>query len=198
MTYEVPIVQVSRSARGRRPGLVIGTLGIIVTVAAIARLDSPASGSPPEAATGLTAIVDGTAATDPAHAPASTPRPPTPPVVIREPQLFPLNIARPLPTAIDCHDVAASDCHRIVRAALRILPDETPDVAGADVWRSLVCGDTFDCPPDFLRNSAPMGSVILKFDDEPGVAVNVVDWQYGANVRLGLRAWLTRSVPARG
>ena len=116
----------------------------------------------------------------------------------REPQLFPLNIARPLPTAIECHDVDASECHRIVRAALRILPDEIPDVKGADVWRSLICGDTFDCPPDFLKDSSPMGSVILRFTAEPEVAVNVVDWRYGTNIRLGLRAWLTRSGPAPG
>jgi hypothetical protein len=195
MTYEVPVVQVSRPAGGRRSVAVLGTLAVIVLVAGTARLVSPASEPPAEASTvaAVTDVVAGATAET-----ARTPRPPTPPAVPREPQLFPLNIARPLPTAIDCHDVDPSQCHRMVRAALRILPDEIPDVKGANVWQSLICGDTFDCPPGYLRDSSPMGSVILRFAVEPDVAVNVVDWEYGTNVRLGLRAWLTRSVPARG
>ena len=194
MTYEVHDVQVSRSAGGRRVLAVVSVFAVDVLVAAIAKLvdSGPAvavsapGGGAPRAAAGA----EGDTAT-----PASRPGQPAAAILPREPALFPLNIARPLPTAIECNDVAPADCHRIVRAALRILPDELPDVRGADVWRSLVCGDTFDCPPDFLRDSDPMGSVILAFDDGPRVAVNVVDWRYGTSVRLGLRAWLTHGVP---
>ena len=87
-------------------------------------------------------------------------------------------------------------CHRLVRAALRVLPADLPDVRDAGVWRSLVCNDTFDCPPAYLRDSPPAGSVILRFvDRSPGAAVNVVDWRYGSAIRLGLRAWIARSMP---
>jgi len=194
MTYEVPVVQVSRSAGGRRVLAVVGVLAGVVLFAAIARLVG--SSPPVPVADPAGAAVGAAAGAERDTAPAaSRAGQPAAAIVPREPALFPLNIARPLPTAIECNDVAPADCHRIVRAALRILPDELPDVRGADVWRSLVCGDTFDCPPDFLRDSDPMGSVILAFDGGPGVAVNVVDWRYGTSVRLGLRAWLTHGVP---
>ena len=84
-----------------------------------------------------------------------------------------------------------------MRAALRVLPADLPDVERAAVWQSLVCNSDFDCPPAYLRESAPAGSVVLAFSDgSPSVAVNVVDWRYGSGIRLGLRAWIARSAPA--
>jgi hypothetical protein len=107
------------------------------------------------------------------------------------PPFEPASFNRPLPTAIDCHDVATSQCRRLVRASLRILPDELPVVGHAEVWASLVCNDNFDCPARYLRDSQPAGSVFVGFGDgSPVVTVNVVDWGYGTSVRLGLRAWM--------
>ena len=99
------------------------------------------------------------------------------------------------PGRIQCHDdCRPPECERVIRAALRVLPADLPDVSGAAVWRSLVCNDTFDCPPGYLRDSDAIGSVIMRFaDDSPSVAVNVVDWRYGTSIRLGLRAWIARS-----
>jgi hypothetical protein len=92
---------------------------------------------------------------------------------------------------MDCHGVNADQCHRLVRAALRILPDDLPKVGRAEAWGSLVCNDDFDCPADHLRDAEPAGSVLVAFaDGSPAVIVNVVDWGYGTAVRLGLRAWL--------
>ena len=111
--------------------------------------------------------------------------------------MVPLSRARPLPTEIECNDVAADECRRLVRAALRVLPEDLPVIRAADVWASLVCNDTFDCPPTHLRDSEALGSVIVSFvDGSPGAAINVVDWRYGSAIRLGLRAWVARSVPA--
>ena len=113
------------------------------------------------------------------------------------PRIATASVARSLPERIACHDVDRGECERVVRAALRVLPADLPDVAAAAVWRSLVCNDTFDCPPAYLRDSDPIGSVIVRFaDDSPAVSVNVVDWRYGSAIRLGLRAWIARSAPA--
>ena len=102
-----------------------------------------------------------------------------------------------MPEQLRCHDVGARPCERLVRAALRVLPADLPDVERAAVWRSLVCNSTFDCPPAYLQDSPAAGSVILAFvDDSPSVAVNIVDWRYGSGIRLGLRAWIARSAPA--
>ena len=87
--------------------------------------------------------------------------------------------------------MTADQCHRLVRAALRILPDELPKVGWAEAWGSLVCNDNFDCPADYLSDADPAGSVVVAFaDGSPAVTVNVVDWGYGTAVRMGLRAWL--------
>jgi hypothetical protein len=190
VTYEMPVVQVSPSAGGRRIVAVVGVCAGVVLVAAIAGSLGSDSSRP-----GDRSGVEAAAGTATSATPVAARQQEAPAVVPREPALFPLLVARPLPTAIDCHDIDRAGCHRIVRAALRVLPDELPAVRGADVWRSLVCGDTFDCPPDYLRESNPMGSAVLRFDDAPGIAVNVVDWRYGSSVRLGLRAWLVRSTP---
>jgi hypothetical protein len=107
------------------------------------------------------------------------------------PPFEPAGFNRPLPTHMDCHGVSADQCHRLVRAALRILPDDLPKVGHAEAWGSLVCNDDFDCPADHLRDAEPAGSVLVAFaDGSPAVIVNVVDWGYGTAVRLGLRAWL--------
>jgi hypothetical protein len=112
------------------------------------------------------------------------------------PKIATPSVARGLPERLRCHDVVRRSCERLVRAALRVLPADLPDVDRAAVWQSLVCNSTFDCPPAYLRDSPAAGSVILAFEDgSPSVAVNVVDWRYGSGIRLGLRAWIARSAP---
>ncbi|MFL5727342.1 MAG: hypothetical protein ACJ77F_13480 [Chloroflexota bacterium] len=181
MGFEVPVRAVSRSRRPR---------GVLATMAAFALVVSGAAVSG-LGATGLPSVArvasPGVATPFPSRLTAE-----------RGPTLRfePASFNRPLPTSMECHSVAPTQCRRLVRAALRILPDELPDVRTAAVWESLVCNDNFDCPPDHLRDAEPAGSVVLGFvDRSESVAVNVVDWGYGTSVRLGLRAWLARSVP---
>ena len=188
MTFEVPVSAVSQARSRRGVIAVAGLAAVIVLGAAIAGLLAPhrpavqSAGDPPAAVAAIAA--DAVASPVAGRVPLI-------------PRIITASIARPLPARIQCHDVARRDCERIVRAALRVLPADLPDVSGSAVWDSLVCNDTFDCPPAYLRDSLAVGSVIVRFaDDSPSVSVNVVDWRYGTGIRLGLRAWIARSAPA--
>ena len=90
--------------------------------------------------------------------------------------------ADPAPTAspivrwIDCGGVATEECGAAVAAARRALDDTFPTVHTATVSPSLICGDSLECPPWFLRDSRSVGSVVLTFVDSPLVAwVNIVE-----------------------
>ncbi|HET9521655.1 MAG TPA: hypothetical protein VFO73_11460 [Candidatus Limnocylindrales bacterium] len=101
--------------------------------------------------------------------------------------------ARPMPERVECRDLERDVCLRVARAALSAIPPDAPPVVDATVWRSLLCSDDLECPTRYLEDSVPLGSALLRFaDGGPGAAVNVVDWQPAAGVRLGPRAWLAR------
>jgi hypothetical protein len=184
VTFEVPLSAVSRSRTPRSVlAVAAGSTLIVLGAVAAGALAPSTAGSPGS----RPAAVRGSAppaAASPAFGGLVFGVEPTPP-------FEPAGFNRPLPTAIDCHAVASAQCRRIVRAALRILPDDLPSVGSAQVWGSLVCNDNFDCPSDYLRDAEPAGSVFVGFGDgSPRVTVNVVDWGYGTAVRLGLRAWM--------
>lgn len=181
MTFEVPVSAVSRSRTPRGVFVVAAVSAVIVLGAAVAAFAAPSPASL------------GAAAAAHASPPAASLRPAVAALVgpAATPPFEPASFNRPLPTQIDCHRVTADQCHRLVRAALRILPDELPKVGWAEAWGSLVCNDNFDCPADYLRDADPAGSVVVAFvDGSQAVTVNVVDWGYGTAVRMGLRAWL--------
>jgi hypothetical protein len=181
VTFEVPVSAVSRSRTPRGVFVVAAVSAAIVLGAAVAAFAAP---SPTSLSAAAAAHASPPAASLPPALAALIGAAPTPP-------FEPASFNRPLPTQIDCHRVTADQCHRLVRAALRILPDELPKVGRAEAWGSLVCNDNFDCPADYLRDANPAGSVLVAFvDGSPAVTVNVVDWGYGTAVRLGLRAWL--------
>jgi hypothetical protein len=181
VTFEVPVSAVSRS-RGRRGAVAVAGLSVaIVLGGAVAGILVPQRRTAPGPAAAAVVL------------PTSTPAGARVPLI---PRVTTASVARPLPGRIQCHDVGRRECERVVRAALRVLPAGLPDVSGATVWDSLTCNDDFDCPPDYLRDSAAIGSVVIRFaDDSPSVSVNVVDWRYGTSIRLGLRAWIARSLP---
>jgi hypothetical protein len=185
MSFEVPVSAVSGS-RGRRGVAAVGGLsGLIVLGAVVAGWLVPRPADPQPAAPALLAV----AGKSGPPTPGSNDIAPNPPIATE-------SVARPLPGSIDCHDVKVDQCHRLVRAALRILPADMPVVHDAGVWRSLVCNDNFDCPPQYLRDSMPAGSVTVQFiDGSRGAAINVVGRRYGSAVGLGLTAWVARSIP---
>lgn len=107
-------------------------------------------------------------------------------------------LARTIPAELNCRDVDRGTCQRMARAAIRALPDDAPEVLTATVWRSLLCGDTFDCPPAYLDGSTPLGSVTVRFaDGSPQAAVNVVDGRSGP-IKRAPRAWIVRWMPETG
>jgi hypothetical protein len=106
--------------------------------------------------------------------------------------------ARTVPSDVNCRDVERRTCQRMARAAIRALPDDAPAVLAATVWRSLLCGDTFDCPPAYLDGSEPLGSVTVRFaDGSPHAAINVVEGRSGP-IQRPPRAWIVRWLPETG
>jgi hypothetical protein len=180
VSFEVPVSSVSRS-RAPRGVLAVVAVSVLIVVGALgASLAAP--GPPAQAPPRAVAAAPPTASTTPDVARVTT---------VPTPRFEPASFTRPLPTTIDCHGLATTQCRRLVRAALRILPDDLPGVGWAGAWPSLVCNDNFDCPTTYLADGLPAGSVVVGFDDgSRAVTVNVVDWQPSPSIRLGLRAWL--------
>jgi hypothetical protein len=107
--------------------------------------------------------------------------------------------ARPMPDRVACRDLDRAACLRVARAALGAVPPEAPSILEITIWRSLLCSDDIECPSRFLADSVPLGSAVVRFaDGGPQAAVNVVDWQPSAGIRLGPRAWLARWMPEVG
>ena len=95
-----------------------------------------------------------------------------------------------------CVDVDPTTCARMARAAIGALPDGLPAAVEAAAWKSMLCGDTADCPPGFLAGGRPLGSVIVRFEDgSPGAAVNIVDGPPGP-IRRSPKAWVVYWLPA--
>lgn len=109
-----------------------------------------------------------------------------------------LSLARTIPDDLRCRDVDRDTCQRMARAAIGALPDDAPAILTATVWRSLLCGDTFDCPPTYIDDALPLGSVTIRFvDGSPRAALNVVDGQPGP-IKRAPRAWIVRWMPETG
>ena len=188
MTYEVPVVAVSRTRDRRAVAAVVGAACLIVG-GALAGLAASGAGPALHAPVAQREAVTTPAVARLEPAVAAAARPPAAPLTRARP-------IRPMPDSIHCNDVDGLLCGRIVREGLSVLPADLPRVHEVAVWRSLLCSNDFDCPPEYLRGSVPAGSVVVTFaDGSPSVAVNVVDWQYGPQIRLGLRGWVVRSAP---
>jgi hypothetical protein len=100
------------------------------------------------------------------------------------------------PLALRCVDVDPATCARMARVAIRALPEGLPAAVEAAAWKSMLCGDTADCPPGFLAGGRPLGSVIVRFaDGSPAAAVNIVDGQSGP-IRRAPKAWVVYWLPA--
>jgi hypothetical protein len=162
---------------GPRAAIAVAVLGLTVVAAAVlTRVDEPmhAEPEPTRFAEALPVAPSPTPATDPT---------PTP---------------RPLPGVVRCVDVRVPDCLTAVEMALGLLGDRDPHVREATARTRIVCGDTFDCPPDRLRRMVrPIATVTLRFDDGAGSAwVNVIEQQRGRPLDAPprLQAWLVRWV----
>ena len=107
----------------------------------------------------------------------------------------------PTPTgspAVRCHDVPSARCAILARAALDAALDPSlPPAIAVDVWSSLLCGSTFDCPPARLADQHPAGSAVIDLGGSLALWVNVTEHDDPADPRTvgsGLEAWVIRSV----
>lgn len=173
MGFEVPVSDVDR-APGRGGRVVALGLLALVTVAAFA---VATGGSPRDQRVAVAS--DGPSV---AVAAVTTSR----------------TLPRAVPTALTCRDVEAATCRRMAKAALLALPDDAPEAIDATVWRSLLCNNSFDCPPSYIDGAVPLGSVIIRFADRgPRAAINVVDGPPGP-IQRSPRAWVVRWMPEVG
>ena len=117
----------------------------------------------------------------------------------------PARLARPTPTLapavasgppphLDCHDVPATRCAAIERAVIVAVADPVlPYPTKVDIWASLLCSNTFDCPPGRMDDRRPAGSAVV-LAGSTWLWVNVTD-ALGATGPGTLSAWVIRSGP---
>jgi hypothetical protein len=98
------------------------------------------------------------------------------------------------PPLVVCHDVADERCQTIARAALTASDDPTlPWPTKVEVWASLLCGSTFDCPPGRITAHETEGSAVITAGSL-GLWVNVVQLTTGSGATM-LEAWVIRTGP---
>jgi hypothetical protein len=100
---------------------------------------------------------------------------------------------------VQCHDVPHDRCELIATAALGVIADPTLGPAATiDIWGSLLCNDSFDCPPARSQGRKPAGSAVVAFASSMVLWVNVM--QRDADYDRGspdpeLNAWIIPSRP---
>ena len=105
---------------------------------------------------------------------------------------------------VRCHDTSAARCTEIAAAAIgavldATLPPPTTSVTSIDVWASLLCGSTFDCPPYHLVDRRPAGSAVVTIGSATVLWVNVTEIVLEADRGAALPkldAWVIHSRPA--
>jgi hypothetical protein len=110
-------------------------------------------------------------------------------------------VATPSPT-VHCHDVPNRRCVRVAAAAVGAILDPTLRPARTvDVWASLLCGSTFDCPPYHLADREPLGSAVVGLAGSTVLWVNVSEIVVAGADRGApepqLDAWVIPSGPSR-
>ena len=152
----------------RRPAAAVCAAGVLIVLAAVLTKGTPSDA--PSPAPSLFAQDRLTAA---ASAPASP--------------------ARPVPSAVACHQLDQASCVAIIRAALAGLPADVPAASGASAWASLLCNSSIECPPADLAEGIPRGSVVVSFTDGgPAAWVNVVDHPQTGKPGLVTETWIVR------
>lgn len=80
---------------------------------------------------------------------------------------------------VRCHGIGAARCTEVATAAVGAIVDPTLPPAAAvtsiDVWASLLCSSTFDCPPYHMADRRPAGSAVLTTGSGTVLWVNVTE-----------------------
>ena len=155
-------------------------IGTAVVVGGLALGGRPPSGNalvPPIAEASSAEPIASAASTAPDAAPSDTPTP---------------TIAPGPPPRLTCHGVPGARCADILRAVLIAIADPPiPHPTTVDVWASLLCGDSFDCPPGRIDDRQPAGSAVVTAGSI-WLWVNVTD-ALGTSGPGTLSAWVIRS-----
>jgi hypothetical protein len=106
-------------------------------------------------------------------------------------------VADVAPPDVRCHDVPSRRCAQLAHAVMDAIVDPVlPRVTTVDVWASIMCGSTSDCPPGELTSRRPAGSARVAFESPLVLLVNVsetTDDPAHGPVDPGLHAWVIRS-----
>jgi hypothetical protein len=171
--------------RGRSRRVVLVTTALTIVVGSLVAMFAVGGRTTPE-------IASATAIATPA--PVESASQPAASRAVRSPA--PAVLAPGRPPRILCHDVAGGPCAAIARAVLAVVVDPAlPWPTRIDVWSSLLCGSTFDCPPGRLAGRRPAGSAVVVVG-RLGFWVNVTGAAGGSGAEPGsLEAWVIRSAP---
>jgi hypothetical protein len=102
------------------------------------------------------------------------------------------------PPAVRCHDVSSGPCSRIAAAAVDAIGDPGQPARTVDVWSTLLCDSTFDCPSYHLADRRPAGSAVVGLSDSAVLWVNVAEIEADADRGSQdptLDAWVVPSGP---
>ena len=183
MDYEVEPTRVDR--RSKRPALAAGVAIASVVLVAIGLADR----TPSRAAEN---------AVSPAATESDVARDPSATETVRSPDITRSSLRLPLFASQDvtCHGVGRAGCLQMARAAVADLDPPRPLIGAIDVWPSLICGDTIDCPLSVLRRIDPLGSAVLHLrGSQSEVWVNVgQDTVTGSSpsAAAAIEAWIIR------
>ena len=112
----------------------------------------------------------------------------------------PAHVAAVLPLWVTCHDLDAERCRSLAAAAVAGIDDPTLTApSSVDVWATILCGSTFDCPPNRLAGRHPAGSVVVAFPGAVTLWINVTEDNLGLGGGPGVRpleVWVIRSQTA--
>ncbi len=192
MAYESePTRLAARSSRSILVAVALVVIGFGTVMAGLASVHAPTDGSPPASQAGDT------------HQPGNAQAVVSPsPLVTASPAAWPLAPVG-LRASIRCHAVADPRCTAVAQAAanaLRALGDPAlPPPVTIEVWRTILCASTFDCPPQRLTGRQPAGSVVVGFGAAAAdVWINVTDSDgpHAGPLSGSLEAWVIASGPS--
>jgi hypothetical protein len=181
--YELAPSPVARRS-SRSAVLVAGLAGLILGGAVVAAIAGGLSGPRPAP------IAEAT--TRAAHAAAS----PGPSAVADD--ASPTHPAIVLPLWVTCHDLAAERCRSLAAAAVAGIDDPALTApSSVEVWGSILCGSTFDCPPTHLDGHHSAGSVVVAFPGTVTLWVNVTEADRGLGGGPGVRPLEVWVIPSQ-
>jgi hypothetical protein len=155
MDYELEPSRVTR--RSSASGFAVAAL-INLAVVGIVIATSGTPGGSADRRPGAVGSPPGVQAVIIASPPSPSPRPPF------LPPPFPTSDANTLPLQLTCHAIDVDRCRLVADAAVAAARDPyLPSAAAVDVWASLVCDSTLDCPPNQLVNLLPLGSATISY-----------------------------------